>query len=143
MRVAESIEPQGARAAPAPRRGGDEWEIAVASLRHWPAVRIVGVEIEEGKPSIPAGYRRVRVGIQLGPLTPADVRVHMVPARARADSAPFEARTVRLWSALSYGNGVYVFEGHVPERALEEPGRMRLQVTPGPGSSRGLLEGSP
>ena len=106
--------------------------MAAERERDWAAVCLVDLEFEAGKPFIPAGYRRARATIHLGRLTPADVRAHLVTARAVADdvTARHDPR-VRLTVGYAYGNGVYVFEGHVAEEALDAPERLRVLVEPG------------
>ncbi|MHB1223420.1 MAG: hypothetical protein ACYC2G_05150 [Gemmatimonadaceae bacterium] len=97
----------------------------------WPSVRILDVEIDAGERSIPANHRRVRAIVHLGRLVPADVHVRAMVAHALADDVRRGAHAARLWSAQSYGNGTYVFEGHVPEPLVDDPGRLTVFVEPG------------
>lgn len=93
-------------------------------------MRVLSVEIETGEPSIPAGHLRVRAIVHLGRLTPADVHVQATLARALADDLRREVQAARLWSAQSYRNGVYVFEGHMAEPMLDDPERLRVLIEP-------------
>ncbi|HEY0971608.1 MAG TPA: hypothetical protein VGE02_11630 [Gemmatimonadales bacterium] len=105
--------------------------MAAERERDWATVRLLELEFETDRPLIPAGHRRARATIHLGRLTPADVRVHLATARARADDvAARDGEMVRLTSARPYGNGVYLFEGHVDEVALGDPARLRVLVEP-------------
>ena len=88
--------------------------------RDWRDVRVTFVDMVPEGFGIPAGRRRVRVGVHLGRLTPADVTVHLTTGRAGcANVAARDVWTVRLASARSLRNGVFVFDGTVPERILE------------------------
>lgn len=56
----------------------------------------------------------VRAVVQLGGLTPADVRVALTPAAAGVDAACEGGSP--MWSCASYDNGAFVFECTVPAR---------------------------
>ncbi len=103
----------------------------------WGAVRVESVDVRIVDAPDVAGVadvadaagaaerRLVRARVHLGRLCPADVHVHVVPARTPADASAGPP-LARLWSVQSYGNGTYVFETHLPATA---PSRaLRVQV---------------
>jgi hypothetical protein len=98
--------------------------------RDWSDVRILSVEVEAGPRSVPPGHRRVRAGVYLGRLTPADVRVTLARPGSRADEPARDASELRLWSVRSYRNGSYVFERNVAEDVLTDLGRLKVRVGP-------------
>lgn len=99
--------------------------------RAWRGVRVTFVDVVGEGFGIPASHRRVRVGVSLGGLTPADVAVHLTDGRTRcADAVGTDARTVRLASVRHQANGVVVFEGTVPQRVLQGPARLVAMVEP-------------
>lgn len=129
MRTIGTIEYEGER-APLLRPQFAQ-RMAAERERDWAAVRLLELEFETGRPLIPAGHRRVRATMHLGRLTPADVRAHLATTRALADDLAARAgEMVRLTCAQSYGNGVYVFEGHVAEDVLGDAERLRVLVEP-------------
>ena len=65
----------------------------------------VCVDVLEVVPS-PRG-RRVRAVVQLGGLSPADVRVELLPA------PPGGGPARRTWSSQTYGDGRFVFEAEL------------------------------
>jgi hypothetical protein len=56
--------------------------------------------------------RRVRAVVQLGRLSPADVRVEFVPVPPAGGVA-----ALRMWSSQAYGNGRFVFEAELDAAA--------------------------
>lgn len=96
----------------------------------WANVRVQRVEVDLGRPRpVPPGQRRVRVDVELGALTPADVRVTLA-RRGEGTDEPVEP--MQLWCAHTYHNGVYAFEAHVPLEVLREPG-VAVEVEPAEG----------
>ena len=82
----------------------------------WPRVQVASAEIA---PS--GGTHCARAVIQLGGLTPADVRVELVPDEPQVvDKAPAEER--RMFSSYAYDNGCFVFEASL---ARHEAARAR------------------
>jgi len=56
---------------------------------------------------------RARALVQLGGLTPADVRVELFAAGS-AEAAPAHHGQFRMFSTQAYGNGCFVFEAGLP-----------------------------
>lgn len=130
MTSLQTCETRGARA---PEIGSVVFsEVAATRERDWLTVYVESVSVDGGAPSIPVDHRRVRAIVHLGRLLPADVNVRaMLVARVPTDDVRREAHVARLWSAQSYGNGTYVFEGHVLESSLSDPERLKVLVEPG------------
>jgi hypothetical protein len=97
------------RLAPPPR--GDVTPAALWAdwvRQHWGAVRVIDLDVT---PLADVVDRvRVRAVIHLGSLSPADVRVGAVRGAAESDDEPEESAS-ELYSAQSYRNGTFVFEG--------------------------------
>ncbi|HEY0969369.1 MAG TPA: hypothetical protein VGE02_00160 [Gemmatimonadales bacterium] len=99
--------------------------------REWAAVRLIDLELVTGLAAIPEGHLRARATVCLGRLTPADVCVHLMTPRAFADDVGArDGGNVRLTCARGYGNGTYLFEGHVAEGALGDHERLRVLIEP-------------
>ena len=75
----------------------------------WPLVRVESVDVRPG----PAG-EHARALVQLGGLTPADVRVELFAAEAPADMPTEQQCQLRMCSTQSYDNGRFVFEATLP-----------------------------
>ena len=70
----------------------------------WQRVQVTSAQISRGH-----GADCARAVIQLGGLTPADVRVELVPKEAGFADAATPARR-RMFSSLPYDNGCFLFE---------------------------------
>jgi len=122
----------------APPRNG----IAPAALwadwvrQHWDAVRVIHLDVT---PLADVVDRvRVRAVIHLGSLSPADVRVGAVRSGAESDDESDESAS-ELYSAQSYRNGTFVFEGFT---ILEAPhGERPLSVLVRPRAAHEDLSG--
>jgi hypothetical protein len=82
----------------------------------WPRVCVESAQVTAGVTGECA-----RVLVQLGGLTPADVRVELTPlCREEPDAAAHAEH--RMFSSQSYHNGCFVFETRLPayEAALQE-----------------------
>lgn len=98
---------------PSPDPGVPRWR-ADRARAGWARVHI---EYVEAHPLPGDRGALVRAVVQLGGLTPADVRVALSPASGGVDAA-CEGGSA-MWSSASYDNGAFVFEGAAPPR---EPG---------------------
>jgi hypothetical protein len=92
------------------------------SLIHtcWPRIRVESAQVTRGATS-----DCVRAVVQLGGLTPADVRVEIVPASQGGGSTGF-----RLFSSHALGNGCFVFEATVPERDVAKASEWAVRIRP-------------
>jgi hypothetical protein len=100
---------------------------AVWVREHWGAVRVTGLDTTQ-LADVP-GRVRVRAVIHLGSLSPADVHVDAVAGAA--DSADTtRPRLGELWSAQSFRNGTFVFEGFAEAEALGEQRLLTVRVRP-------------
>lgn len=90
----------------------------------WPTVRVESAELSAS----PAGDR-ARTVVQLGGLTPADVRVELIPLdeRLAAGSPP---GGYRMFSCQGYGNGCFVFEATIPAGTAERSRGWMIHVHP-------------
>jgi hypothetical protein len=95
----------------------------------WQGVHIEQVEVGAGHPAAP-DHRCVRAIVHLDGLTPADVRVLLLPITVLADDAPSGEPIARLWSVRSLANGSYVFEASVPAGKLAGPRQLKVHVGP-------------
>lgn len=75
----------------------------------WPLVRVESVDVRPA----PAG-EHARALVQLGGLTPADVRVELYVADASAALQTAQRGQLRMCSTQSYDNGRFVFEATLP-----------------------------
>jgi hypothetical protein len=90
----------------------------------WPAVQVESALLTTS----PAGDHGHAV-VQLGGLTPADVRVELIPlAPELADHSP--AGGYRLFSSQAYGNGCFVFEVALPSGSAARDGEWLVHVHP-------------
>lgn len=96
----------------------------------WQGVRIASVQVDAAGSARAPDHRRVRAIVQLGDLTPADVRVLLLPITVLADDTPGGPPIARLWSVYPLGNGSYVFEATVPAAQLSEPQHLKVHVGP-------------
>lgn len=91
----------------------------------WPLVRVESVQVAPTD----AG-ERARALVQLGRLTPADVRVELFAAGA-ADATPTAQHgELRMFSTQSYDNGAFVFEAILPPGDAARPREWRIHVHP-------------
>lgn len=95
----------------------------------WARVTVKSAEIART-----GGPDRARAVIHLGRLTPADVRVELVPGEPSvADVAPPAPR--RMFSSCAYGNGCFVFEAALTPADVAHVHDWMLHVHP-----RGAIE---
>ena len=90
----------------------------------WPFVRVYSVQVtptESGE--------RARALVQLGGLTPADVRVELLAAEPVED-APAQHGQLRMFSTQAYGNGCFVFDAGLPADDSAQPREWMLHVHP-------------
>jgi hypothetical protein len=97
--------------------------------QQWPAVRVTHITTRPLHPDI-AGHLRVLANVHLAALSPADVLVEATADRADTARDP-DAWPIRLCSAQSYRNGIYVFEGLLPPHGVEERCPLTVRVRPG------------
>ena len=76
----------------------------------WPHVRVEFVQVHPE-----AMGHRVRASVQLGGLTPADVRVELIP-RMGSPATATASGELRMFSTQTLGNGCFVFEARIPHR---------------------------
>lgn len=112
------------RAARSPYQAALRRQVVPAEA--WTAVRVRRMIVDRDNPMIPEGHSRLRVEVHLGELAPADVRVYLKRVDALADVR--RAEPVQLWSTQAYGNGAYVFEGHIHAGDLKHPERLEVEV---------------
>ncbi len=85
------------------------------------------VEVTSAQISRAVGVDCARAVIQLGGLTPADVRVELVPADpSLAETAPSARR--RMFSSYPYDNGCFVFEASLSPRDTAKVRDWLIQV---------------
>jgi hypothetical protein len=90
----------------------------------WPDVRVESALLTTS----PAGDHGHTV-VQLAGLTPADVRVELLPlAPDLVDHSP--PGGYRLFSSQAYGNGCFVFEVALPSGSAERDGEWMVHVHP-------------
>lgn len=104
--------------------------------RRWPGVHLRVAELLT-RAGDDVAVPTVRAVVQLGTLTPADVRVIAEPSVQTVDSA--SARQIRLTSVSSHHNGAVVFEATVSEKTLRATTALVVTVSPAPR----LLAGGP
>jgi len=113
------------------RLGDGEW-----LARRWPGVHLRAAELLTA-PGDDVAAPTVRAVVQLGTLTPADVRVIAEPTVRTVESA--SARQLRLTSVRSHHNGAVVFEATVTQKTLSATTALVVTVSPAPR----LLAGRP
>jgi hypothetical protein len=111
------------RAETGDRIDGGEW-----LARRWPGVHLRVAELVSGTGD-GVTAPTLRAVVQLGTLTPADVRVTAGPA-AQVESAP--AEQLRLVSVRSHQNGAVVFEAAAAPKALGTATALTVTVSPVP-----------
>jgi hypothetical protein len=90
----------------------------------WPSVQVESALLTTS----PAGDHGHAV-VQLGGLTPADVRVELLPLDpALAERSPRGG--YRLFSSQAYGNGCFVFEVALPAGSADQGGEWIVHVHP-------------
>ncbi len=133
-RVADTqVSPSGRRQNVTTGKGTDEGEWLA---RRWSGVHLRVAELVSAAPDGVAAST-LRAVVQLGTLTPADVRVMAAP-RAEAEKTA-SAEQLRLISVRSHHNGAVVFEAAAPSRALGTTTAFVVTVSPVPR----LLGGGP
>jgi len=104
--------------------------------RRWSGVHLRFAElVPSAGDGVPAST--LRAVVQLGTLTPADVRVTAGPTAQAVETS--SAEQVRLVSVRSHHNGAVVFEAAVPPRAMATATALVITVSPVPR----LLGGGP
>ena len=125
--------PSGCRQNVTTEKGTDEGEWLA---RRWSGVHLRVAELVSGaRNGAPAST--LRAVVQLGTLTPADVRVTAAPSAQAAETA--SAEQLRLVSVRSHHNGAVVFEAAAPSRASGTATALAVTVSPVPR----LLGGGP
>ena len=94
--------------------------------QQWSCVRVTDIKATPVPDGVP-GHVRLRANVHLGSLVPADV---LVDATAEGGNVSGE-RSTRLASLQSYGNGIYVFEGLLSLRTVEDRSPLIVRVRPG------------
>jgi hypothetical protein len=122
-RLPDQIPPPSA-APNAPSAGWVTWV-----RDQWGAVRVTHVKTKPLRAGT-RGRLQVRANVHLGSLAPADVLVEATANGAKTADATGEW-SVRLSSMQSYRNGTYVYEGLLPQQAVEERCRLTVRVLPG------------
>jgi hypothetical protein len=120
------------------RRGAPEYAPLDGEwlARRWPGVHVRVAELLSGEGTGGAGPL-LRAVVQLGTLTPADVRVFARSAPQAAE--PALADELRLASVRSHHNGAVVFEATAAPTVPDTATDLILTVSPAPR----LLEGGP
>lgn len=95
----------------------------------WQTVRVTHVKTVPLRADVP-GRVRVRVNVHLGALAPADVLVEARTDQQASTDASAEW-PIRLFSAQSYGNGTYVFEGLLAPHTGVGLRPLTIRVRPG------------
>ena len=114
------------------REGKDEGEWLA---QRWSGVYLRVAELVSGAgDGVPAPT--LRAVVQLGTLTPADVRVTAAPTAEDVETA---AEQLRLVSVRSHHNGAVVFEAAAPPRTMRTTTALVVRVSPAPR----LLGGGP
>lgn len=90
----------------------------------WPRVRVESAEVTPGPDGASA-----RAVVQLGRLTPADVRVELMPLASGVTDAASHAMH-RLFSSQDYCNGCFVFEALLPRSSTTLAHDWLLHVHP-------------
>lgn len=126
--------------SPNARRGGDSTNDQTRDgewlARRWSGVHLRVAElVPSAGDGVPAST--LRAVVQLGTLTPADVRVTAGPTAQAVESS--SAEHVRLVSVRSHHNGAVVFEAAAPPRAFATATVLVVTVSPVPR----LLGGGP
>ena len=111
-------------------RDGGAW-----LARRWSGVQLRVAELVSGAGDGVAAPT-LRAVVQLGTLTPADVRVTAAPTAEDVETAPEQ---LRLVSVRSHHNGAVVFEAAAPPRAIRTTTALVVRVSPAPR----LLGGGP
>ena len=90
----------------------------------WPHVRVESAQVTPG-----AAGGCARAVVQLGRLTPADVRVELVPIGSGVADVGSRVEH-RLFSIQDYGNGCFLFEGPLAQRDTREAHDWLIHVHP-------------
>ncbi len=91
----------------------------------WPHLHVELVQVTSD-----AAGERARAFVQLGGLTPADVRVELVRTRSGATPAPATHEEHRMFSSHALGNGGFVFEAGLPDHDASKPEEWLIRVHP-------------
>jgi hypothetical protein len=81
-----------------------------------------------------------RAVVQLGGLTPADVRVELMPAGATGGSVATPSDERRMFSCQALGNGCFVFETALPHRDVARVHEWLIHVHPSEGLDEPRVE---
>ena len=114
----------------------DEREDGQWLARRWSGVHLRLAELVSGD-SNGVSASTLRAVVQLGTLTPADVRVTAAPTADNVETT--SAEQLRLVSVRSHHNGAVVFEAVAPPRSLRPTTVLVVTVSPVPR----LLGGGP
>ena len=90
----------------------------------WPLVRVFSVTVTPTEVG-----EQARALVQLGGLTPADVRVELFAAGAD-ERAPEQHDELRMFSTQAYGNGCFVFDARLPPGDSARPREWTVHVHP-------------
>ena len=102
----------------------------------WTDVHVCQVEARDGFGKDRAGRKMLRAVVQLGALTPADVRVMVRQPSLGADAG--REQSIRLWSAQSYRNGRFVFEAGADASEIVDGADLLVSVEPSPTRHGGI-----
>lgn len=97
------------------------------AIDRWRDLQVMTVEPLADACADAANDVHVRACVALGGLLPADVRVELVPGGLDPTAAPGAAH--RLWSAQSFHNDRYAFEGILPRRVVTGRGGFTVRIT--------------
>ena len=123
---------------PAPQTAGDDPPPTVDPVgspfdgrwvaRHWQSVHVSHAEVHIVGSRGEHERSMLRAVVQLGDLTPADVRVTALSAAE--ESGPGSVEPLRLWSVQSHHNGAVVFEAAAETNAIDDVTELLVTVAP-------------
>ena len=93
--------------------------------RCWPLVRVESVQLKAGATGDCACAL-----VQLGGLTPADVRVEIMPAGSGGGTTADAREVRRMFSSHALANGCFMFEVTLPHRDSAAPEEWLIHVHP-------------
>jgi len=96
--------------------------------RHWRDVRVSHAEVRTVGSRGEHERSMLRAVVQLGDLTPADVRV--TARRVAERPEPASAEPLRLWSVQSHHNGAVVFEAAAETSEIDDVTELLVTVVP-------------
>ena len=103
--------------------------------RHWQGVHVSHAEVQIVDSRGERERSMLRAVVQLGDLTPADVRVTARSVAAGPEQASREP--LRLWSVRSHHNGAVVFEAAAEANAIDDVTELLVTVVPARARSGG------